>query len=66
MFAAFGFGQAYFGQGPMIVIVPVDGPIHVEGLEDCHPQALHVTGKKARTTGLRAKKPMVTNTEQCP
>jgi hypothetical protein len=65
-FGMFGFGQGYFGQGPMtiIVLVPVNGPIHVAGLDDCHPQVSQLTGARAQVTGLRGKKPSVTNTEQ--
>ncbi len=65
MFGAYSFGQGYFAQGPMSLSVPVDGPIHVDNVEQCRPEVRRATSKRDRTTGVRAKKPRVTNTESC-
>ena len=64
MFGIHGFAQPYFGQGPPQLGEPIEGPIRVEDFEQSRPQALRMSGKKARATGLRAKRPNVTNTEQ--
>jgi hypothetical protein len=67
MFAAGGFGQLYFGQGPMTLIASVDGPIDVINVVGTHPGAnglTHhldsttvLTTKRPRAIGLRARKP---------
>lgn len=57
-------GQMYPAGIPVFSTVVTTGPIHVEGLERCGPDALHATSRIPRTTGLRAKTPTITNTEQ--
>jgi hypothetical protein len=66
MFGAYGFGQGYFAQGPMLTeeLEPVVSPIHVTGLDSTRPEARTQISKKARVTGLRARRPQVTDTEQ--
>lgn len=72
MFGAAGYGQIYFGQGPMTLIEAIVGPIDVINVGGSHPSAdglthqqasATVTTKRPRASGLRARKPTATNLE---
>ena len=69
MFGGFPFAGGWFGFAPdgsaTPTVPPSEGPIHIEHLERCvGPQALHATAKTSGSSGLRAKRPGVTNPEQ--